>query len=72
MLICRNDEGVHGQRNVGNPCTRERFLINDTQKYGEGDQVSACAMFWDSLKSPKYSVNASNLCKITKGQASFN
>jgi len=21
MLICRNDEGVHGQRKVGNPCS---------------------------------------------------
>jgi len=27
MLICRNAEGVHRQRNVGNPCSREITML---------------------------------------------
>jgi len=26
MLICRNAERVHGQRKVGNPCSKELHL----------------------------------------------
>jgi len=29
MLISRNAEGVHGQRKVGNPCTRQRARDQD-------------------------------------------
>jgi len=32
MLICRNAEGVHGQRNVGNPWVR-RLRIRRTETY---------------------------------------
>ena len=27
MLICRNAEGVHGKKKVGNPCTRPAFIF---------------------------------------------
>jgi len=28
ILICRHAEGVHGQRKVGNPCSRPRAGLN--------------------------------------------
>jgi len=33
MLLCRNAEGVHGQKKVGNPCARAYdYVSEDTQR----------------------------------------
>ena len=30
MFICRNAEGVHGQRKVGNPWSRKRLIVSSS------------------------------------------
>jgi len=41
MLICRNAEGVHGQRKVGNPCLREtRDLLPEQIRQRQVDKTA--------------------------------
>jgi len=34
MLICRNAEGVHGQRKPGNPCSGTNYVVGRNKSEG--------------------------------------